>query len=344
MKVIQIVPRLTPPAEGVGSFAQALAEALSGFGVETRFVSGEAARTAQSPAKTLLDTLESGENAPVLLHYAGYGYQSRGCPVWLVEGVSRWLRRGDGRRGIGTRRLATVFHEVWATGPPWRSSFWLAPVQQRLAAALVRLSTDVVTSLDLYGRMVRPWSAGRTIRIMPVFSTVGEPAALPPFAARSPRLVLFGGAGVRARAWGPERPALAAACEALGIEEILDVGPPAPTPRSLGAVPVRALGSLSTAEVGALLLDCRAGFVSYPPGFLPKSTIFAAYCSHGLLPVCAWGRRSPDAGPLPPFWRPGTADDPQETAARAHAWYAGHALSRQAQVYRDLLTRREVPA
>ena len=42
----------------------------------------------------------------------------------------------------------------------------------------------------------------------------------------------------------------------------------------------------------ALLLGSLAGFCSYPPAFLPKSTVFAAYCAHGLLPVCA-GRRPP---------------------------------------------------
>ena len=330
MRVIQIVPRLAPPAEGVGSYAEALATALAGrFGVETRFVAAD--RLEARTAATLAATLEAEENGSVLLHYVNYGYQPRGCPVWLVDGLSRW------RRGGGGRRLVTVFHEVWATGPPWRSSFWLSPLQRRLATAVVRLSAALATSLELYGRLVRRRAGGREVRVMPVFSTVGEPPAVPQLAGRAPRLVVFGGAGVRARAWGRELPDLAAACAELGIEEILDVGPPLPVPARVAGIPVRPRGLLPAAEVAALLLDARAGFVAYPPGFLPKSTIFAAYCAYGVLPVSAWRRRLLDAGPLPPFWRPGTAEDPAETARRARAWYLEHTLDRQAEVYRELL-------
>ncbi len=316
MRLIQIVPRLPRPADGVGSHAEVLAGALSArYGIETRFVTGA--------------DFEAEENGPVLLHYVNYGYHRRGCPTGLVAGLARWRQSGGGR-------LITLFHEVWATGPPWRSSFWLAPLQQRLAAALVRLSTAMVTSLDLYGRMVHRWAGGRPVRVMPVFSTVGEPAAVPPFGKRARRMVVFGGAGVRSRTWQEEGSALAAACRELEIEEILDVGPPAGAPERIGGLPVRALGVLPAAEVGSLLLGSRAGFLSYPPPFLPKSTIFAAYCAHGVAPVCSWRRRAQPAGPVPPLWRTGT--DPAQIAEQARSWYAEHTLARQAEVYREMIT------
>lgn len=319
MQLIQIVPRLPPAVEGVGSHAEALAGALAArFGVETRFL-------------TSVDALGEEEDAPVLLHYANYGYHSRGCPTWLIEDLSRWRQRGGGRR------LITLFHEVWATGPPWRSSFWLAPVQRCLAAALVRLSSGMVTSLELYGRMIRPWAGTKPIQVTPVFSTIGEPAEVPPFTGRAPRMAVFGGAGVRSRAWGRELPALVAACRELGIEEITDVGPPAGAPDRVGAIPVRSLGILPAREVGALLAGSRAGFLSYPPPFLPKSTIFAAYCAHGATPVCAWSAPAADAGPTPPFWQPG-APPPDEVAAQARTWYGEHALARQAEMFREMLT------
>lgn len=323
--IVQIVPSLPPPEEGVSGNALAVAGALAARGIETRFVTGAAGRTAEA----LLAALEDGEAARVLLHYANYGYHRRGCPTWLVEGLARWRRRAAGRR------LVTLFHEVWATGPPWRSSFWLAPLQRRLAAALAELSAGMVTSLELYARMVRPWAADRPIRVMPVISTIGEPAAVPPFRERVPRLVVFGSAGVRARAWARETPALAAACRELGIEEILDVGAPAGAPPRLAGLPVQARGVLPAAEVAAALLESRAGFVAYPPPFLPKSGIFAAYCSHGVAPICAWSRRAVDAGPLPPFWRTGT--DPAQVAERARAWYQEHAVPRYAEVFEEML-------
>jgi hypothetical protein len=318
VRLIQIVPRLPQPTDGVGSHAEALAGALAARGLETRFV-----------AEAGLEELEAEENGPVLLHYVNYGFDRRGCPAELVSGLARWRQRGAGRR------LVTLFHEVWATGPPWRSSFWLAPLQRRLAASLVRLSTAMVTSLDLYGRMVRRWAGDRPVRVMPVFSTIGEPAAVPSFGERAPRMVIFGSAGVRARAWRRELPALAAACRALEIEEVLDVGPPAAVPDRVGAARVRALGILPAEEVGSLLLGARGGFLAYPPSFLPKSTIFAAYCAHGVAPVCAWSRRERSAGPLPPFWQ--SEADPAEIARRARDWYGEHTLARQAEVYREMI-------
>ncbi len=87
--------------------------------------------------------------------------------------------------------------------------------------------------------------------------------------------------------------------------------------------------------MSAILLGCYAGFLAYPPPFLAKSTVFAAYCAHGLVPVCAWprpGREPSAAGERPPFWAPGEQPppaDPAELAARARAWYAGHDLERQ---------------
>ena len=325
-QIVQIVPQLPVPPEGVGGYAEALAGALRDrSGIETRFVVGSVARTVEA----LLDALA---DAPVaLLHYANYGYQRRGCPTWLVEGLVRWLQRGAGRR------LVTVFHEVYATGPPWRSSFWLSPLQQKLAATLARSSAALATSLDLYSRMLRPWVPQKRIAVLPVFSTVGEPAVVPRLDERSRRLVVFGGTGVRRRAWG-RLPALARTVAALGIEEVVDVGPPVEAPPRVGEIPVRTLGVLPAGEVSELLRGSLAGFVAYPEPFLAKSTIFAAYCAHGMVPVCAGdGRKSPD--PDPPFWTPGSAlADPQGIADRARAWYAGHALDRQAEVYRELLS------
>lgn len=311
MTVFQVVPHLPPPFEGVGTYAAALAGALERRGIETRFVTGEA-RTPEA----LLESLREAET--VLLHYANYGYQSRGCPLWLAEGLDRWHTPG--------RRLVTFFHEVWASGPPWRSSFWLLPVQKRLAARVARLSAALATSLERYGEML-----GGQAEVMPVFSTVGEPAAVPPLAERARRIVVFGGAGVRRRAWGRFLPDLERAVRSLAAEEVCDVGPPLEVPATAGGAPVRRLGMLPPERVSALLLGSAAGFLAYPPDFLPKSTIFAAYCAHGVAPVCAW-----DGTPSGPLWWSG-AGDPQAVASAARGWYGGHSLERQAERFQGLL-------
>ncbi len=326
MRVLQIVPHLPPPFEGVGTYAAALAGELGG---ESRFLVGDPTWTGADTgalavaARTAADLLTGiGDAQTVLLHYANYGYQARGCPSWLVAGMERW-----------SGRLVTVFHEVCAAGPPWRSSFWLRPAQRRLAAALTRRSDALATTLDVYAGLLRPWAGGREITVLPVFSTVGEPAAVPPFGERVPRIVVFGGAGVRGRAYGSFLPALARMARALAAEEILDVGPPLPLPAKAGEVPIRPLGVLAAGEVSAILLGASAGFLAYPPDFLPKSTIFAAYCAHGTLPVCAWNP-SLDGSPIP-LWR--GEGDPAPLAAAAHGWYAAHSLRLQAETFRRLL-------
>jgi hypothetical protein len=333
MRIVQIVPHLPPPYEGLGGSALALADALAEHGgVTSSFV---AARTL--PARRAADLIAAVEAAGdrVILHYAGYGYQRRGCPVWLVRGVVRWRRRSAGRR------LITLFHEVAASGPPWRSSFWLRPLQRRLAAALSRSSDGLVTPLPLYAGLLSRWAAGREVTVLPVVSNVGEPTAVPPLGERERRIVVFGGGGVRQRAYGPHLPALSEAARILGAIEVLDVGPPLPLPATAGGVPVRALGALPAAEVSRLLLGSAAGFMVYPPAFLPKSGIFAAYCAHGVLPVCAWeGRQSGDGSPAAGrhYWdgAPAKAGDFQAVADAARAWYREHSRQRQAETFHRL--------
>jgi hypothetical protein len=303
-RIVQIVPELPRSEGGVGGYAHALARRLAdGFGVETRFIEADDA--------TPLD-LAAGET--VLLHYANYAYQRRGCPARLVTGLEAWRRSGG--------RLVTVFHEVYAEGPPWRSSFWLGPRQRRLAARIARASDRLVTTLDLYAGLVRRLVPGLDLEVAPVFSTVGEPAEVPAFRDRPKTMIVFGGAGVRRRTGEEHRADLLAACRSLEIREVLDVGPATGLSPSLDGLPVRVLGPLPEEEVSRRMLGAAAGFLAYPPAFLPKSTIYAAYCAHGLVPVCA---------------ADGVADDPGATAAAARAWYLGHSLERQGELFDRLL-------
>jgi hypothetical protein len=327
---VHIVPQLPPPPEGVGSFALTLAEALAArHGIASRFLQAADVRAPGAMPGAL------SAATTVLLHYANYGYEARGCPAWLIDGLARWKSRSRGR-------LVTVFHEVHAMGPPWRSSFWLSPLQRRLAASLARQSDGMVTSMRLYRRILLRWVPGREIGVLPVFSTVGEAPTAPPLSARARRLIVFGGPGNRARAYRELGPEIVRTCRALEIEEICDVGPEGGGPAPGFPVRVRRLGPLPGAEVSALLAGSLAGFIGYPAPFLPKSTIFAAYCAHGMLPVCAWPWPRRKVEPAPPFWRPGS--DVQETADRARAWYGGHDLERHAALYRGLLSSEPLTA
>jgi hypothetical protein len=351
MTLVQLVPQLPPSFEGVGGYAAALARALAQRGLASRFLVAAPGWVPAAADAGGLAASPIGERSPaafarllaasgadrLLLHYVNYGYQARGCPSWLVDGIASWRRDGGGRR------LVTMFHEVYASGPPWRSSFWLSPLQRRLAARLLRASDAAVTSLDLYARMLGSWEPSATVVVAPVFSPVEEPGFLPAPAARLPRhMLLFGGRGHRQRAYGELRAELAAACRALAVAEIVDLGPALEAlPAELDGIPVRALGPQPEEEVSAVLLRSYAGFLAYPAPFLAKSTVFAAYCAHGLVPVCAWPRRVSRRGMTrPPCWEPAEEPAPSDAAglaARARAWYGAHDLASQAACFHALL-------
>lgn len=358
-EIVQIVPLLPPPFEGLGGHALALGQAVaSSHGIRSRYVVGSPSwcgtingttqavreRSAVGLAEVLAGwSTATGDNsvaATVLLHYVNYGYQRRGCPAWLVEGLTRW------RQEAPSRRLVTVFHEVYAFGPPWRSSFWLSPIQRHLAARLARLSDGIVTSLESYARALRRWRPDLPACVLPVFSTVGEPAAVADIADRDPILVTFGGPGSRARVHDSYGAELTRTCRALRIETVVDIGPTIPSlPSNIDGRQVRPLGVLPPEEISMWLQRARAGFLAYPPSLLSKSTIFAAYAAHGAVPICAWSTREVGGDPcankhfLPATDR-GLALSPfclQGVATSARDWYRGHALAVHAAWVQEVL-------
>jgi hypothetical protein len=300
-----------------------------------------ARRSSRELVRTLTALEEGQDDTALIVHYANYAYSRRGVPLWLARGLGLW------KLGSDRRRLVTIFHEVEASGPPWRSSFWLQRLQRQVARRVARLSDAAITSLDLYAAVLGRALRRERLHVRPVFSTVGEPDALPPLAERERRLVVFGGRGARGRAYGPLLPVLAAAVRGLSAVGVDDIGPPLESvPPTIAGVPVQRLGLLDPPQVSRRLGRAVAGFVAYPRFFLPKSTIFAAYAAHGLLPVSAWPEKERPGGELRPgahFWSPlaegldGDLKRASEIAGRAHAWYGGHSLRRQIDLYHELL-------
>jgi hypothetical protein len=354
MRVTTIITSLPPAIDGVGDYALHLARRLrQNFDIETDFIVGDPkwagarqiegfaiAQVSACSANALLSVLPSESATPVLLHYVGYGYAKRGCPIWLVDGLQRW-------QGANIERsLVTMFHEVYAYGrPPWTSSFWLSPLQRNLAARLAKLSDRTLTSRQGYAKLLYELSLGKQTQIpaLPVFSTIGEPEQVLPLAQRKPRVVVFGSPSNRLRVYRESFAQLSQICQCLGIEEIWDVGPSVSLGlSSVNGVPIVELGQQSATEISNILLNSLAGFFDYHPDYLGKSTIFAAYCAHGLLPI------SPRYSTLPldgleggkHYWMP---DDPkprhelQAIATNAHAWYQSHNLPIHAKTFASLL-------
>jgi hypothetical protein len=102
------------------------------------------------------------------------------------------------------------------------------------------------------------------------------------------------------------------------------------------------MGTLPAAEVSAILTASAAGFLSYPLGFLGKSSVFAAYAAHEMLPICS-GRPAFGVRSGAPFWDARSAFSPAShapgIAAAARTWYEGHSLARQAAEIAAWVTR-----
>jgi hypothetical protein len=332
--LVQIVPGGNEPAEALFQSAALLARALSpARSVESPGVVGGSDR---GGLRSALAAARAGDT--VLLHYVGYGYAPRGAPLWLAGLLERWRRGGSGRR------LLVHFHEVAASGPPWRSSFWLAPLQRRVAARIGRLASGAITSLGRYRRMLRRLAPALRVEVLPIFSAIGEPAAVVPCAQRESVLVLFGSPSARAEIWRRHSPALEQAVRALAIDRVHDIGGEPVAPPAIGGAVVERVGAAESAHVGELLSTARAAFFGYPLDYLDKSSAFAAVCAHGVLPVCA-GRRDrpgPAAGEGE-RWLSAHAlerlplERAAEVAAAARRWYEGHDLRHHAETWRRFL-------
>lgn len=352
MNLTAIIPRLPPVVDGIGDYALCLARLLrDNVGITTRFIVTDRAwtgagnvedfevrrMTAHSTAE-LLNLLAhySSTGEQVLLHYEGYGYAIRGCPFWLVEALERW--RGASRKQL----LVTMFHELYAEGPPWTSSFWLSRVQKNLTVRLARLSDQWLTSLERYAQVVQKMTGQESSgpHHLAVCSSIGEPPSLLPLNERRRRLVVFGTRGRRIEVYKRSAADLNRICADLGIEEIVDIGRSVDFDiASVIDVPVVTCGELPGSEVSEICVDAVAGVIDYPAAMLGKSSIFAAYCSHRMIPIVAnYGDGRPadglEAGTH--YWLSGVASAEVSMAAgqlmadQVFEWYQTHSISAHA--------------
>uniref|UniRef100_B8HNC5 Glycosyltransferase subfamily 4-like N-terminal domain-containing protein n=1 Tax=Cyanothece sp. (strain PCC 7425 / ATCC 29141) TaxID=395961 RepID=B8HNC5_CYAP4 len=358
MLVIAIVPSLPPSINGVGDYAFNLALQLrQEFGIETQFIvcdpnwekvsglgSFSIQHIGQRSAANLLSILNHQNISTVILHYVGYGYAKRGYPAWLGEGLKTWKKQHQ------KARLITMFHEVYASGPPWTSAFWLTSLQRSLATQLSRMSNSLFTSKQAYAEIIQsltPNSSSK-LSLLPIFSSIGEPQTIPLLKDRSRRLVVFGHKNSRLRVYNEYLPQLKQVCQQLQIQEIYDIGVPTNLELSeLIDVPVIEKGITAAPDVSNILLNSLASLVGFPPpDYLAKSSIYASYCSHGVFSILPVGIVKPVDGLVAGkhYWaldcqtEPITLDRAQEIATHAYTWYQSHSLPEQARIYATHLT------
>ncbi len=352
--VISIIPRLPPAIDGVGDYALKLAAQLrQEFNIQTHFIIGNptwnggaeiegfpVSKVRSRSPDALLTLLSRDCTSSILLHYVGYGYAQKGCPIWLVDGLQRW-------KGLfSTQSLITMFHEIYVSGyPPWTSAFWLSPLQRNLATRLAQMSDRCWTSQQKNVQLLSKITHGKLPPTfsLPVFSSIGESEEVSSLTKRQRRLVIFGTYGRRLPIYQKSHHILSQIVRELEIKEILDIGKPLPLNlEQIAGVPVVSLGEQPASAIASFLLDAVAGVIDYPASILAKSTIFAAYCAHGILPIVVRTQNVTEEidGLIPskhyclPEWQSQSLNmmTAQEIASNAYLWYQGHNLSVSANI------------
>lgn len=328
---------VAPGSGGVRDYLECLRAQWEATGIESQVITlAESDAQQQSLAARLRLVVETeGRPCSLILHFSGYGFQRRGLCFWLLREIE------NARRELGPRlHLVTMFHELFASGPPWRSAFWLSRVQAWIAMRIARASDALWTNTELHARWLRQQvDASIPIDVNPVFSNIGEPDVVAPAEGRTRRLVVFGAPSTRGRALRL-LPRYANRLRSQGITEVVEVGSGPAFPWVEEILAHYFVGRLGVDQVHDLLQDSAYGLIDYPPRYLGKSSVFAAYAVHGCVTLNTADsdldsdrlQRDLHFAALPPAGDvPHDAEARQRVCDAARDWYAQHSLARQAQ-------------
>ncbi len=249
--------------------------------------------------QSLFDALQRLPVDTLMVHYVGYAYDSKGIPEWLPLALAAW------KKVRPAARLVVMFHELWAGGAPWRRAFWTMPKAKTIVADLAGLSSCWATSCQYYfDEIVKVGGRAERGTVIPVATNI-EPIApidfgraWPLFEGRKLSIAIFGLATTRNTALSVHWQLLRAMQRAGLVERfcILGQSPQNQAQFELENAWIEKIGAdanwmrhydLTPAQASQWLSEQDAGIVKETVPLLTKSSVFAALCSHGILPICA---------------------------------------------------------
>lgn len=281
-----------------------------------------------------------GSDDSVVLQLSGYGFEKRGAPLWLLREI--------GKRRSNIKALGVFFHELYAFGPPWSSSFWLSPVQRHIARRLAEMSDFWMTSREGSAQWLRKYASDKPHAVLPVFSSVGELDEIPQ--TRQRRVIVFGSAGLRQSTYQAAGDRLFEWAKQAGLE-IHDIGTPiadAQLDETLRANGVVQHGRLGDSEISQLMAQASFGLLAYPVEYVAKSSVFAAYCAHGLCPVLISEKYVQADGLIARMqYLPGVPDastlfERASIGQAAREWYRPHSVKGHVDALHNLFLQMQV--
>jgi hypothetical protein len=297
--ILQIVSGFAPDTDGMGDFSRHLGSTLyAQHSIKSHYLvyrrpavpcdvnlitpNSISYPDRQSPSSLLarareLKSIHSFDTA--LLHYGPYAYSPDGAPrpfVEVIEALSKELR------------VIVYFHELYASGKPWRRAFWTKGEQKRSVCELMTGAVLCITSNSEYmEKLERQNPNSRPLVKIPVISNIGEPAHLVPLAQRARQIVVFGQHENRARLYRHHARTIVSLCRSLDVQSLVDVGSGdiSQIPKRLGEVKVKSMGRMEDGPLSRLLANSVAGVIGYWPDVWEKSGVIAAYEAHAMIPV-----------------------------------------------------------
>ena len=294
--VLQIVPRVSDNPDGVTDYALNLARnLLAQYRLTTVFGAAERSRIAEKEGFKIASIAECGvprdKSAPVILHYVNYGYQKRGLPFSSLP-VWRTLRQSC--RG----RFLVIFHELFASGPPWKSEFWVHPLQKKIARDVARLGDARLVSSESMRQSLEKLAPGLDVIVHPVPSAFGEPGIEPAQMRKrdNHRWLICGGTALVERSLRSFLGIVGTIPEGVAPRDLIVVGGMESSKvrqmlKTLVDIHCEYYPGVSPESASQILSTCAFAWLDYfttrmaQPDLLLKSSSFANICAHGV--VCA---------------------------------------------------------
>lgn len=298
-----IVPAVPPAFNGLGDYARMLHASWPDPKPEWNVVAlnipegAEAAWPgvrffeAPSGAGFAEKLLEMG--APVVaLHYVSHGYSPHGIASWLPVELEKWKKASGGT-------VVVFFHETLAFSPPWKKPFWRWPASRATLQKLGSLADGALTSNPLYVWRLRTFARLRIpIQVAPVGPNIPALAHAEPHSVEGGvRVAVFGLPRTRRKTLAKYRPFLEALQNAKRLEGLSLIGASMDEKdreaASFITAPIDVLSDGTEEEVSRALARCHVSLVSTPRPMINKSGVFAAACSHRLIPVVVTEEEGP---------------------------------------------------
>ena len=293
--ILQIVPRVPGGLDGVGDYSLTLATKLrDDFGFSTVFATPDASSSTTVREFEVLPLHrvqgQPGRFDHILLQYVNYGYQKRGVPFRLLKMLRQLQSQHRGK-------WLTVFHELYASGPPWRSEFWLRPFQIHLARSIGRLSDDCIVSSESFLRDLQRLVPEARIHLHPTPSGLGEPLLSPELiASRDPhRWAIVGGTILTERSLRSFADAMQSIPESIAPRNLFVLGG---SENSVIRSVLARVGiqsdyrpQVAASDASEVLKTCSFAWVDYfhrpdvETSVVLKSSAFAAESAHAVIPV-----------------------------------------------------------